>query len=158
MIFVTLGTQKFQMNRLLKLVDGLFSDMKLHKQVIAQIGQSNYEPKHFVFHKFLEKEEFVRYISQAEIVITQGGVGAIMTALKFKKPTIIVPRLAKYGEHVDDHQREIAHAFAKKGYVICCDDGDNLEKLIAECSDRHFPEYISQTNKITHLINDYLEN
>ena len=157
MIFVTLGTQKFQMNRLLKLVDGLLSDAKLQAQVIAQIGQSDYVPRHFAFHRFLDKQEFVRHISQAEVVITQGGVGAIMTALKLRKPTIVVPRLAKYGEHVDDHQREIAHAFAKKGYVICCDDGDNLGELIALCSVKQFPEYVSQTDKITYLINNYLE-
>jgi len=157
MIFVTLGTQKFQMNRLLKLVDELLHEGKLTKQVIAQIGQSDYVPKHFTYHRFLDKYDFDRYIFQAEVVITQGGVGAVMTAMKYKKPTIIVPRLAKYGEHVDDHQQEIAHAFAKKGYAICCDDGDDLGELITKYDSRQFPEYKSQTDTITRLINGYLE-
>ena len=43
MIFVTLGSQKFQFNRLLKAVD----DLKLDEEVFAQIGFSNYKPVHY---------------------------------------------------------------------------------------------------------------
>ena len=155
MIFVILGTQKFQMNRLIKLMDSISG--RLDMPVVAQIGQSDYKPKNFEFHRFLDKSEFDGLIAEAELIITQGGVGAVMTALNYKKPVIIVPRLAKYGEHVDDHQREIALAFAKKGFVLCCDDGDNLEELIKECKIRSFSEYKSGTDNITRIIDVYLD-
>jgi len=157
MIFMILGTQKFQMNRLTKLVDNLTAEGKLDMPVIAQIGQSDYEPANFKFHRFLDKVDFDGLIAEADLIITQGGVGAVMTALKCRKPVIVVPRLAKYGEHVDDHQREIARAFAKKGFVLCCDDGDDLLELIKRCKDRSFPEYISHTDDITQIINNYLD-
>jgi len=155
-IFVILGTQKFQLNRLLKSVDELISTGKLDIPVIAQIGQSDYEPKNFEYHRFLGKDEFDKLISDASIIITHGGVSSIVTAIKYKKPVIVYPRLEKYAEHVDDHQREIAHAFAKKGFVLCCDEGDDLTLLIEKCKDTDFSEYTSQTENITQIINDYL--
>ena len=157
MIFVILGTQKFQMNRLLKMIDEYAAGGKAGQRVIAQTGQSDYEPANFEFRSFFDKAEFDGLIAQADLIITQGGVGAVMTALRCRKPVIVVPRLAKYGEHVDDHQREIAQALAKKGFVLCCDDGDNLEELISQCSNRQFPEYVSQVGNITRIINGYLD-
>jgi len=158
MIFVILGTQKFQMNRLLIMIDGLVADGKINSPVIAQTGQSDYEPRSFEYHNFMDKEMFDRHISESELVITHAGASSIITALKYRKPVVVCPRLAKYGEHVDDHQREIARAFAKKGYVVCCDDGDDLEEKIILCKGSEFPEYVSRTNEISRLINDYLAN
>jgi len=156
MIFVILGTQKFQMNRLVRLIDNLAGSGKLDMPVVAQIGQSDYEPVNLKFHRFLDKSEFDRLIAQAELIITHGGVGSIVTAVKYRKPVIVVPRLAKYGEHVDDHQREIAEAFAKKGYALCYNDGDDMEELISVSKCMDFPEYISQTDNISQIINIYL--
>lgn len=158
MIFVILGTQKFQMNRLIKLIDSLVGSGKLDMPVVAQIGQSDYEPVNFKFHRFLDKAEFDGLIAQAELIITHGGVGSIITAIKCRKPVIVVPRLAKYGEHVDDHQCEIANALAKKGFVLCSNDGDDIEELIAVSKDREFPEYISQTDNILQIINGYVDS
>jgi len=143
MIFVILGTQKFQMNRLVRLMDNLAGKGNLGMPVVAQIEQSDYEPVNFKFHRFLDKSEFDELIAQAELIITHCGVGSIVTAVKCRKPVIVVPRLAKYGEHVDDHQSKIASAFAKKGFVLLCNDGDDMEKLIAISKDMVVPEYIS---------------
>jgi len=156
MVFVVLGTQGFQMNRLLAQVDGLVSSGRVVDPVIAQIGHSDYEPKSFPFQRFLDKTEFDRLISGADLIITHGGVSTIIKALKCRKPVIVCPRLAKYREHVDDHQREIARAFAKKGFVLCCEEGDDLGVMIESCKDREFPEYVSQTNDITRIINEFL--
>ena len=45
MIFVTLGSQKFQFNRLLKAVDELDTD----DEIFAQIGYSNYKPQNYAY-------------------------------------------------------------------------------------------------------------
>ena len=156
MIFVILGTQKFQMNRLLAQIDRLASDGAIGAPVMAQIGHSDYEPKNYPFHRFLDKAEFDRLISEAGVIVTHGGVSTIVTALNYRKRIIVCPRLARYGEHVDDHQREIARAFAKKGVLLCCEEGDDLAEMIASCEDKEFPEYVSQTNEITRIINEFL--
>ena len=49
MIFITLGSQKFQFNRLLKAIDKLIADGKITDEVFAQIGYSDYIPVHFQY-------------------------------------------------------------------------------------------------------------
>ena len=103
-IFITLGSQKFQFNRLLKAVDELCEKGTIDAEdVFAQIGYSDYIPKNFSYKKFLDRDEFSNEMEKANIVITHGGTGAIIGAVKKGKKVIAVPRRAKYGEHVDDH-------------------------------------------------------
>lgn len=156
MIFITLGTQKFQLNRLLKQVDEYVENGLIDEEVIAQVGHSDYKPKNYKYDPFLEKSEFEQYIQKSRIVITHSGVGSILTALHHKKPVIVYPRLQKYNEHVDDHQLDIARAFAKKGYILCCNEGDHLAQLIEECSMMEFKEYISQRQKMIQMVDCFL--
>ena len=45
MVFITLGSQKFQFNRLLRAVDELIEKKVIQEDVFAQTGYSDYEPK-----------------------------------------------------------------------------------------------------------------
>ena len=82
-IFITLGSQKFQFNRLLRAVDELCEKGTVDAgDVFAQIGYSDYLPKNFSYKKFLDRDEFSAEMSKAEIVITHGGTGAIIGAVK----------------------------------------------------------------------------
>lgn len=57
-IFITLGSQKFQFNRLLKAVDELCEKGTVDAEdVFAQIGYSDYLPKNFSYKKFLDRSE-----------------------------------------------------------------------------------------------------
>lgn len=158
MIFVILGTQKFQLNRLLKLLDQYIDQGKIHEEVVAQIGYSDYLPKRYRYVEFLNKEEFDGMIQKADVVIAHSGVGSIISALNANKPVIVYPRLAKYREHIDDHQLEIAYAFSKKNYVLCCDENDDLLEKLEESKHFHFEKYVSQREKIVGIISDYLKN
>ena len=53
MIFITLGSQKFQFNRLLKAVDDLVETGELSDEVFAQTGYSDYQPRNYKFKQFL---------------------------------------------------------------------------------------------------------
>lgn len=156
MIFVILGTQKFQLNRLLSEIDELIEAGGITQEVIAQIGVSDYIPKHYLYYRYIDKIKFDELISQATVVITHSGVGSIITALKAKKPVVIYPRLQKYHEHVDNHQLDIAKAFEKKNYVICRYENETLTQVMKRCRYYPFAEYIEVTNKITGIIADFL--
>ena len=117
MIFVTLGSQKFQFNRLLRKIDNLIIEGKIDEEVFAQIGYSDYEPQNFKCEMFLDREKFAECMEAANIVITHGGTGAIIGALKANKKVVAVPRLAKYGEHVDDHQLQIVEQFETFNFI-----------------------------------------
>ncbi|NLO09103.1 MAG: glycosyl transferase [Clostridiales bacterium] len=156
MIFVILGTQKFQLNRLLIEMDDLIETGGITQEVIAQIGVSDYEPKNYQFHRYIDKNQFDEYITQASLIITHSGVGSIITALKAKKPVVVYPRLRRYNEHVDDHQLDIAKAFEKMNYVLCRHKEDTLAEVMNRCKQYPFAEYVENTNRISGIINAFL--
>ena len=154
MIFVALGTQKFQFNRLLKALDLMVQERKIRDEVVAQIGHSTYVPKSFKTTNFLNVNEYNKNIRTCSILITHAGVGTILEGEKLKKPVIVVPRLSKYEEHVDDHQTEIAEDFARKKLVVICRNLEELPLLIKKAKNSQLVDYVSNNRKfITKLKN-----
>lgn len=156
MIFVAVGTQKFQMNRLLIEIDNLISAGKIDTDVFAQSGNCTYKPVGYKCTSFLTKQEFDEKINECELLITHGGVGTIVSGLKQNKAVIVVPRLKKYKEHVDDHQLQIADSFAKLGYVLMCHDVEELSETINKAETYAFKEYKSDRQKMLDYIDSYL--
>lgn len=158
MIFVTLGTQKFQFDRLLKYIDEQIENGKIKEKVFAQIGNSTYIPKNYQYKDFIDKDEFENKINESSLIITHSGVGTIITALNKDKPVIVVPRLAKFKEHVDDHQLQIAESFSKKNFVIS--NGENIDDLIENIKKSKkfkFEKYKSSNKKIQKIIDDFIK-
>lgn len=152
MIFITLGSQKFQFNRLLKAVDEIAVD----EDVFAQIGYSDYKPQHYKYKQFLDRDEFEDMMSKADIVITHGGTGAIIEAVKKGKKVIAVPRLKKYGEHVDDHQIQLIGEFKNLELIYACKDMD-LEKAIEIVRKTEYKSYQSNTEKIIKSLEEFID-
>lgn len=158
MIFITLGSQKFQFNRLLQAVDELCEKKIVSsKDVFAQIGYSDYTPENYNYKKFLDREEFSVEMSKADIVITHGGTGAIIGAVKKGKKVIAVPRLAKYGEHVDDHQLQLIKQFDDLNLICPCRNTDELARAIETVRHTKYAEYESNTDTIVKSIEKYIK-
>lgn len=156
MIFITLGSQKFQFNRLLIAVDELIQKGIITDEVFAQTGYSDYLPKNYPYKPFLDREEFARREEQAEIVITHGGTGAIIGAVKKGKKVIAVPRLAKYGEHVDDHQLQLIGQFKEQNLICGLGDCSELESALKYVKAATFYAYTSNTRTILDSIELFL--
>lgn len=156
MIFITLGSQKFQFNRLLKAVDDLVAD-GMDDEVFAQIGYSDYKPQHYEYKEFLDREEFGSVMEKADIVITHGGTGAIIGAVKKGKKVIAVPRLAKYGEHVDDHQLQLISQFKELDLICACKDCD-LKTALEIVKKTEYKEYKSNTKIIIDSLEEFINN
>ena len=156
MILITLGTQKFQFNRILKEIDYLVEIGLIKDEVFAQTGGSDYKPKHYEYKNFLDKDEMRKLQNEADIIITHGGTGSIIEAISLHKKVIVIPRLVKYGEHVDDHQKEITSEFSKHGYVIAVEDEKGILDAIKQAKTFEFKEYKSSPegliNEIEKLI------
>jgi UDP-N-acetylglucosamine transferase subunit ALG13 len=43
-------------------------------------------------------------MKEAELVVAHAGMGSIITALRYQRPLLIMPRRAALGEHRNDHQ------------------------------------------------------
>lgn len=156
MIFVTVGTQRFPFERLLRQADALAAE-GTDEPVFAQTGHCTYIPTHCGHQSFLSKAEFAKKIEEASCVVTHSGVGTIIAALKRNKPVVVVPRLRRYGEHVDDHQLDIAQAFAQKGIVLVCGEGASLPRLVKKSRSFVFQKYQSQQQRLLDTISGYLE-
>ena len=158
MIFVTLGSQKFQFNRLLIEIDRLIEEGKITEKVFAQTGYSDYKPKNYKFNKFLNRDEFNDIMSKCDKVITHGGTGAIIGAVKKGKKVIAIPRLSKYGEHVDDHQLQLVGQFKELQLICECDDAEKIGDAIETVKKTTYKEYVSNTQRIISSIDKFIEN
>ena len=158
MIFVTLGSQKFQFNRLLQKLDELVEKGVITEEIFAQIGYSDYEPKHYQFQQFLSRDEFALWEGKADMVITHGGTGAIIGAVKKGKKVIAVPRLAKFGEHVDDHQLQLISQFEEMKLIEACNDTEQLEESYNRAQNTAYEAYQSNTQTIIDSIQSFIED
>ena len=157
MIFIILGSQKFQFNRLVKEVDKLVENGYITEEVYAQIGYSDYEPKNFKFKRFMDRDEFNRIENAANIIITHGGTGAIIGAIKKNKRVIAVPRLVKYGEHVDNHQIQLIEQFKSQNLICGLNSCDELGNAIKNIMDISFNSYNSNTERYIESIEKFIE-
>lgn len=113
MIFVTVGSRNYPFDRLFVKLDELFDNGILEGELFAQIGTATYRPRNYKYKNFISQDEFLEAINKADIVVSHGASGSIMKALNAGKKVIAVTRLAKYGEHIDDHQIQNNEAFGK---------------------------------------------
>ncbi len=129
MIFVTVGTHFQQFDRLVRSMDAYARDHQ--EQVIIQAGFSNYEPVHAKWFRFVETdEEMDRLYREADVIVAHGGAGTAITALSMNKPLVILPRLGKFDEHVDDQQRELSKALADAGLAVVIEDEADIPAAV----------------------------
>lgn len=158
MIFITLGSQKFQFNRLLQAVDELIAKGSIDDEVFAQIGYSDYMPQNYEYKQFLDREEFAEWEGKCDTLITHGGTGAIIGAVKKGKKVIAIPRLKKYGEHVDNHQIELISQFKGQNLICGLDDCSQLEETLDYIKTHKFDTYVSNTQIIIDSIEKYIKH
>ena len=133
MIFVTVGTHEQPFNRLIKKVDELVADGTITEPVVMQTGFSTYVPKHCEWHKMLSYDEMKRNIDEARIVITHGGSASFIEVLQTGKIPVVVPRLAEFDEHVNNHQEEFVKIVENRmNNIIPVYEIDQLSRAIVD--------------------------
>jgi UDP-N-acetylglucosamine transferase subunit ALG13 len=119
MIFLTVGTQ-FPFDRLVRAVDEAAGRNGFDEQIFAQVGTGSYRPKNFEAVPSLAKEIFDERLYEADSIISHAGIGTITMALEHNKPLLVMPRLARYDDVVNDHQLALAEKFEQLGHLSCC--------------------------------------
>ena len=120
MVFVTIGTSE-PFDRLLRALPRLDGE-----ELVVQAGESELRPDDARCISYVPYEELVELIRAARVVVTHAGVGTIMTALANGKRPVVMPRLARFGEAVDDHQVPLARRLAEAGFVTLAEDEATL--------------------------------
>jgi len=103
MIFVAVGTQ-FPFDRLIKMMDDWAATHS--EQVIAQISEGEYLPKHIKWQRFLDGKQYNKNIREASVFVSHAGMGNIISAREQQTPIIVMNRQYKLGEHRNDHQAD----------------------------------------------------
>ena len=153
MILVTLGTQKQDFSRLLDYIE----KSKIKEEIVVQAGYTKFESKKMKIFDFISYEEMEKYIDQADYVITHSGTGSVLTPLKKGKKVIVCARLAKYGEHVDDHQKQLTEIFRDEGYVLELTEENTLDDLVKELKSFKPKKYVSNTDNFIDKLKEEID-
>jgi UDP-N-acetylglucosamine transferase subunit ALG13 len=92
--------------------------------------------------EFLTIDDFERICGQADLVISQAGIGVVVTCLSVGTPLILVPRVSRFGETETDHQSEmhqIVRALGVDDRVIVVDDLEGLTRAARILYGKRFP-------------------
>ena len=146
MIFVTVGGMR-PFERLVIAMDRLAGE--LDEEVIVQLGSTDYEPENCNHFRFMAADEMEELYGRARVVVCHAGIGSILTALKHSKPLVLVPRMKRYGEHIDDHQLEIAREMESRGMTVVYDIS-NLQSAVQNVSVSSV-QFKSETNLVLRL-------
>lgn len=158
MILVLLGTQDNSFHRLLDKIQELINEKVITEKVIVQAGRTKYESKDMEIYSLMPEEKLREIMKKADLVITHGGVGSIVMALKMGKKVIAVPRLSSFGEHINDHQIQIVDSFDKQDFLIGVTELDDLEKALNKVKTFKPKKFKSETDHMIKLIEDFIDN
>ena len=130
---------------------------KINKEKIK-----NKEEKNITVFNMLKPEDMKKYIINSSIVITHAGVGTIMECIENNKDIIVLPRKEENGEHVNNHQEEIAFEMEKKGLLYKVDTYEKMKEIVIELiknsNNKKEKKYISNNEKFNDMLIDYLES
>jgi UDP-N-acetylglucosamine transferase subunit ALG13 len=127
MIFVSVGTHEAPFDRMLRAV----CELGLDEQLVIQYGPSGLRCEGAVEAEYLPFDEVVAYIREARAVVMHAGVGSVMISLANGKRPIVMARLHQFGEHVDDHQLELARRLADHGLVTLVEEPEALAAALS---------------------------
>ena len=154
---MTVGTQRFQFNRLIKKLDELVERGEIKEKIIAQTGYSTYKPSNFESNTIIDSNKVLEYIALSDVIITHAGTSSIINCLKQKKKVIVIPRLKKFGEHVDDHQMDIIKLFESQEMIEAIYDIDQLGDKLKKAKNKTYKEFLSDNKLLLCDIENYLE-
>jgi UDP-N-acetylglucosamine transferase subunit ALG13 len=162
MIFVTAGTTNFPFRRLEEVVLCL---QKLYPKTEIIFQNSRIIEKSFSTNvrlvDFFAPSDFEKMLKKARTVISHAGYATIMKTLRFSKTKpIVIPRLKKYNEHVNDHQKYFASYLEDKGLVKVVTDIREIDRAVKELTydDLFVRKYLQDTKKRTKKLIEYLNN
>ena len=132
-IFATVGTQ-LPFDRLIRGLDR-WAERNPEVEVFAQIGRSDYEPRHMHWARMISARCFRDNIRECDTIVAHAGMGTIISGVEYGKQIIIMPRCEEFGEHRNDHQLGTAKRMAKLFGVEVVHNDDQLADALDAVTD-----------------------
>ncbi len=134
-VLVTVGTV-MPFDRMVRGVESLIESKDITGNVAAQIGESTKSFEGIDSFGSCPFDELNDRMKKADVVICHGGSGSILGSLKAGAHVVAMAREFKYGEHYDDHQRDITKAFADMELISVAKDENDIKRAIDEAKSR----------------------
>jgi len=125
-IFITVGTERFQFDRLLGALHRAKEDGRIADEVYAQTGSSKGSYPLFRCRKFYDLDEQINMMKEADIIVAHAGIGSMLLCSSMGKIPVFFPRSSACGEHFDDHQMELAGKVSSLGKALVAFTEDDL--------------------------------
>lgn len=128
MITVTLGTIPYPFHRATTWLADLLAQNIITEPVFLQYGTSDIaQLAHHDLVTAVPKTSYqhlVKMTQQSRLVISHAGQGSTHDLATRGLHFVLLPRLAKYGEHVDDHQLSFAQSILPGPTYYCLSKDD----------------------------------
>jgi len=150
-IFATVGSTQIPFERFIRALETLPGDQLLvqHGPVPPPAGAAR-------ANAFMQFPEMIESMEAADVVVCHAGAGSILCALRAGHTPVVVPRLKRYQETVDDHQVEFSRALAAEGKVIAVEDLDRLSEAVKAAPARRRAEERSELLPIQAAVREVL--
>jgi UDP-N-acetylglucosamine transferase subunit ALG13 len=123
MITVTLGTIPYSFERAIAWLNTLLDRKIINEPVFVQHGITDASPiaTHplVTAQPILESAELIALVNRSRLVISHAGQGSTRMLAAQRASFVLVPRLSRYKEHVDDHQLLFAQNVQHFGVRYC---------------------------------------
>ena len=96
-------------------------------------------------------------MEKSDLIITHAGTGSVIPPLKLGKKVIVVPRLEKYKEHLDDHQLELRDVFTSAGYTLSANSKEELIDALEHIETFTPKVFKSNNSYVNQLVIDFIE-
>jgi UDP-N-acetylglucosamine transferase subunit ALG13 len=153
--FVSLGTHPAPFERLLNMVDEALGAGLLPEPCIVQ-GQVERRSPSINYEGAMSPADFQRTLRGSRYVIGHAGAGFVSTALAHGRRPIVLPRLSSQGEHVDDHQLQLARKLAELGLIVNAEDRLDAETLSATTAPLVYDDIFKGLPAAVDLVSSYL--
>lgn len=122
-MLVVLGTSPFPFRRLVSRIEATVpNDVDIHWQLAEGVPA----PSRGTCHSMMPASELAELHRHVDVVVAHAGVGSALMALAEGLTPVLVPREARHGEHVDDHQQAIVSDLSRRGLAVAA-SADRLD-------------------------------
>jgi len=129
MLLIAVGTEQYQFNALMHWIELLIKYQLINEDVLVQYGASTHLPDGSKAYRNLSEQELLNFVESANLIICHCDEDIAQLLEDKDTPYVLVPRLHRFREFIDNHQMEVADDFERRGIPIARSPGD-LVKFI----------------------------
>lgn len=131
---VTVGTlDAFGFPRLLRQLTGIIPP---DVEVLWQTGATTWDGAPGTVRASVPAAELQKAMEEADVVVAHAGTGSALAAIEAGRCPVLVPRRAAHGEHVDDHQLQIATELHERGLALHVEPEDLTLEVLERAAGR----------------------